>query len=209
MVYDPVDMDGDKLKPLFLIDVDGVVNAWPRVPDEDYHYIDSFGMRVAVHPETLEALRVVSGLASELLWLSAWRGRANHEINTYLSQEIDDWPISLGVITDGTDTGNMSTNWKLGAMLTDWRVTRAMGEGRPVIWIEDFGFDYGKFGAEYRERVTETGVTAIDTTRRGYLNSADLRKAGLIPKIPVDWVEEAAEGPLEVKAIVTRKGWRV
>ncbi len=186
-------MDDDKLKPTFLIDVDGVVNAWPRVPDEDYHYIDSFGMRVAVHPDTLEALSAISELASELLWLTAWRGRANHEINTYLSQEIDLWPISLGVITDGVEHGSMGTDWKLGAMVADWRVQRAMGVGRQVVWIEDFGFDYGKFGDEYRERVTETGVTAIDTTRRGHLVSADLRMAGLMPRIVADWVEEAAE----------------
>jgi len=170
-------MTGDKLRPLFLIDVDGVVNAWPRMPDEDYHYIDSFGMRVAVHPDTVEALRLLPALSHELLWLTAWRGMANHEINTYLSQEIDDWPISLGVITDGVEhgaAGSFSTNWKLGAMMEDWRVMRAMGEGRQVVWIEDFGFDYGAFGKDYFQRVTETGVTAIDTTAKGYLTRDDL-----------------------------------
>jgi len=167
-------MTGDKLRPLVLIDVDGVVNAWPREPDEVYQYIHSFGMRVAVHPETVEALRAISGLANELLWLSAWRGRANHEINTYLSQEIDGWPISLGVITDGDDSSDMSTNWKLGAMMEDWRVMKAMGEGRQVVWIEDFGFDYGAFGKDYFQRVMETGVTTIDTTAKGYLTSDDL-----------------------------------
>jgi len=199
-----------ELKPLFLIDVDGVVNAWPRVPDEDYHYIQSFGMRVAVHSETLEALRVLSGLANEILWLSAWREKANHEINTYLSAEIDQWPISLGVITDGGSEmdRDFSTEWKLKAMQADERVTKAKVERREVVWIEDFGFDYGAFGRQYMKEVEATGVTAIDTTRRGYLMSSDLRVAGLI-RTPMEQIEEAAKGSLGVKAIVMKgRAWR-
>ncbi len=206
-----VTTDEHAMKPLFLIDVDGVVNAWPRVPDEAYHYIQSFGMRVGIHSATQEALRAVLGLANEILWLSAWREKANHEINTYLSVEIDGWPISLGVITDEEDgliqDRDFSTEWKLKAMQKDERVTKAMAEDRQVVWIEDFGFDYGAYGAAYRRQVLETGVTTIDTTRRGYLTTGDLLQAGLLSRTPAEWVDEAASGPLEIQAIVTKDGW--
>ncbi len=169
-------------KPLFLIDVDGVVNAWPRSTDEDYSHIDSWGMRVSVHEETVQALGVVVGLAEGLLWLSAWRDKANDEVCAWLARNLDGWPTKLGVITDelGGVYPDMSVDWKIGALREDERVQIAMDAGREVIWIEDFGFEYGDFGASYEAEVRATGVTAIDTTRKGYLSMLELRLAKLI-----------------------------
>ncbi len=168
------------LKPLFLIDVDGVVNAWPRFPDEDYAYIDSHGLRVAVHEETVKALSVVLRLSNELVWLTAWRERANDEINSYLADQIDGWPEELGVITDGVLSVDFSTDWKIPALLESDPVRMAKWEGREVIWIEDFGFEFGAFGAEYEKEVRATGVTPIDTTAKGYLTILRLEKANII-----------------------------
>lgn len=168
------------LKPLFLIDVDGVVNAWPRMPDEDYTYIESHGMRVAVHEETVKALSVVLSLSNELMWLTAWRERANDEVNSYLADQIEGWPEELGVVTDQEwqTAIDFSTDWKIPAMVEDNAVRMAKWEGREIVWIEDFGFEFGAFGAEYEEKVRGIGITPIDTTAQGYLTIRHLEKVG-------------------------------
>ena len=103
---------------------------------------------------------------------------ANDEVNAWIGEAVKGWPISLGVVDDGSDAFN--ADWKADAVAADERVRAAQAEGRKVIWIEDFGFRHGQYGVDYREEVRRTGVTAIDTEARGHLVPLHLRVAGLI-----------------------------
>lgn len=156
-------------KPLVLLDVDGVVNAWPDRGDER-HSLRLAGMKVYLSDETLYALKKVFDVA-EVIWCTAWREQAN-EFMPFLREKMVTKEQALGYISDGRTlaTGGFTTHWKWAAVQKDGRVRIAIAAGRPVYWFEDFewGVEGGHTAAHYTD-LHEFGITGIDTAAAGKL----------------------------------------
>jgi len=169
-----VDRDGVTraagLKPLVLLDVDGVVNAWPDNGSER-HQLRLQGMRVLVSDETLEALRGVFRAAHEVLWCTAWRGAAN-DFMRFLREQNVTTEHRLDWVSDGLTlrTGGFTTKWKLPAVRATEQVWEAQKAGRPIYWIEDFGWgiEHHHSSMKYTD-ITQAGITPIDTAKEGQL----------------------------------------
>lgn len=155
--------DGDTSKPLVLLDVDGVLNAWPHRGDEVWAETWA-GFRVLVAEETLEALRLVFKAAKDVMWCTAWRDQANVQPMAFLRKHRVTTKNFLFVITDGERFPSFTARWKLEEVARNHRVQRALAEGREVIWIEDFGFGSGLEHITLSE-VMSLGITPIDTVK--------------------------------------------
>ena len=123
------------MKPLVLLDVDGVVNDLTHWTQAE---MAEMGMTTFVsNGYTIRMPKYMPELVQSLVdncevhWCSTWRERANLDIAGMLGIP------HLPVVTDGTD--QRVTSWKHGAATP--LVLEALGQGRKVYWIEDF---YGK-----------------------------------------------------------------
>lgn len=171
-------------KPLILLDVDGVVNAWPlRGANRDHEYFTVEGYLVRVHSETLQALILLSEAVGEMLWCTAWRHKANGIGARLNIMSGGRFPAEMGVISD-VDRSQLNdplidftTEWKLGSVLEDERVQAAFTEGRPVVWIEDHDF---RFDRKAQAEIEGHGIVTVDTAREGRLTKRHLTEAGLI-----------------------------
>lgn len=161
------DLDAnDRLPPLVLLDVVGVINYFDAVlavriahdpeamaKDWDVDMIESHGLLVAIPRYMGELVRALAA-ATEVWWCTTWRHRANDEIAAHLGIE------PLPVIDDGTDVRTVW--WKEEA--ARGLVAEAVASGRTVFWIEDFAGDVP--GLE--------GVVYVDVTASGRLRWSDL-----------------------------------
>ncbi len=178
---------GVALKPLVLLDVDGVVNWFSSVSRDHQFY--SHGYMIHVATETVQALACVFASAHEVLWLTAWREKANEEILTFLREHDVTSEAELGFITDHVGSGKLTfdTRWKVKAIEADSRVQQAHEDGRLVVWIEDFGFGTEK--AYDYSGIDELGpLVWIDTWPEGRLTFGHLEET------PFDWFEHCVEG---------------
>jgi hypothetical protein len=150
------------MKPLLLLDVDGVLNALNERQRNSPHTIR---FKAGAHgseydivipdymPKILE--RIVP--YAEIMWLTTWRCEAN-VIGAVLGLP------ELPCIDDG-GTGRY-VEWKWGTARPV--VEEAMSQGRVVLWVEDFDAN-----GNMRE-ATWAGVRCIDTAQTGYvLTNAD------------------------------------
>jgi hypothetical protein len=134
------------LRPLLLIDVDGVLNPFVAggvVPDGfDEYRID--GMRVllaARHGDWLRSLAV----DFELVWASTWEADANRHIGAVL--ELPPLPhIAFGA----AEAWDQSWTRKLPAV-------GAFAGDRPLAWIDD------RFGADERRWADDRSARSIPT----------------------------------------------
>ena len=122
------------MKPLVLLDVDGVINdlealyRYQARDHEGYAVVLSHGFYLHIPdymPELIQ--RLVE--ANEVWWCTTWRERANDELRKFLGIP------ELPVVTDGTE--RRVTDWK--AWAAEPSVQEAVESGRKVAWIEDFG----------------------------------------------------------------------
>lgn len=120
-----------KLRPLVLLDVDGVINdlrstrRWATI-DNELHFV-SHGFPVVVPPYMPALIQWLCSVA-EVHWCTTWRHRANDEIAAHLGIP------ALPVVDDGTDDRHV--DWKAAAARD--LAAAALAEGRRVLWIEDF-----------------------------------------------------------------------
>jgi len=158
---------GGTATPLLLLDVDGVINdlaavmkVRPLGGDADdraerlgVEIVRANGFWLAI-PHDMP--RLIQDLTDgcETWWCTTWRGHANDEIATHLG--VGPFPV----IDDGN--GARGKGWKLDAARP--LITRAVDQGRPVVWIEDFNGNVPDIA----------GVTFIDTGQRGVLQKSDL-----------------------------------
>ncbi len=159
-----VDAQRSDLKPLVLLDIDGVINAYPNEGTEAYKLAWA-RMAVFIGEDTVEALKTIFERAADVLWCTAWRERANVEPMEFLRDYRMTDKTHLGVITDGGSFGTWNTGWKLEAVKKSDVVKQAVQDGRPVYWIEDFGWGAGGYrhvGFNYTD-IIELGITPIDT----------------------------------------------
>lgn len=167
----------EPLKPLVLLDVDGVVNAWPDDGTER-HKVRVGGYQVIVSDETLEALKGVFRSSVDVVWCTAWREQAN-KLLPFLREQGVTRREKLDWVSDGKTMaeGGFTTRWKGLAVLGTHAVIEAQAEGRPIYWIEDFGFGvYGTPSAMHYTDIVEAGITPIDTAKEGKLTLKHLKE---------------------------------
>jgi len=172
------------MKPLVLLDVDGVVNAWGIRTDADAalysaQVLNVEPWRVIITAETLRVLERIVGGAHEVLWLSSWRHLANR-ILPHLPF------VPAGTVWDAvTDGGSFATDhgveWKLSSALANETVQAALAEGRPVVWFEDIGWHRGsRFAHWSKAEIAVTGIKAVDILPDGWLMMKHLAGTGLV-----------------------------
>lgn len=137
------------LRPLVLVDVDGVVNdlgflSGLRRPWRTC-LLRSHGFVVAV-PAHLPGLMQHLTRVAEVWWCTTWRAAVNDDLAPHLGVG------PLPVVDDGTN--DRYVGWKPAAARP--LAEAALAAGRPVYWIEDFAGD-----SPYSEM--PDGVTFIDT----------------------------------------------
>jgi hypothetical protein len=154
-------------RPLALLDIDGVLHDRqallsvrssedPQATADqlDVTVITSHGHRMAF-PRYMPGLVQHLAKATELVWCTTWRQRANDEIRAHLG--IDKLPV----VDDGTRS--VGLDWKVRTAMP--LIGEAAAEDREVYWIEDFHGVYPKI---------ESVVTYIDTGAAGILRWSDL-----------------------------------
>ncbi len=137
------------MRPLILLDVDGVVNdlgaARGLARPWACHVVSSHGFDLYV-PDYMPALvRHLAHLA-EVWWCTTWRHRANDELAAHLG--VGPFPV----VDAGTDSPLVE--WKPAAARP--LVAAALAAARRVFWIEDF---YGLAPADE----LPAGVVYVDT----------------------------------------------
>lgn len=181
------------MKPLILLDCDGVVNSNTMRKASKAALFDTGHDQVAIPHETVAALRVLFGLADDVLWCTARRATANIWIIPYLAQQkVLPEGRYPGVITDGRsfNEAGWTTDWKLDAVKADSRVQTALVGDRPVWWIEDFGWSKPdeRSVIKYTD-VVELGITPMDTAEIGHLNLRQMVRSGIMEGYPLEGVK--------------------
>ena len=171
------------MRPLVLLDCDGVVNANKVRNPAEAAVFNTGHDRVAIPHEAIKALRVLFDLAEEVLWCTARRNSANEWITPYLAKaRVLEEGTFPGWITDGRsfDEAGWTTDWKLEAVTEDIRVWAARNAGRPVWWIEDFGWSMigGRSVIKYTD-VVALGIKPIDTAEIGHLTLRQMLRSGI------------------------------
>ena len=125
------------MKPLVLLDVDGVINdLWAlshrsNLPEGEYDVFRAGVFMIFMPIEMPDLIQHLTQVA-EVHWCTTWRERANGEIRKKLGIE------PLPVITDFRDRSDPW--WKPAA--AEGLVKEALESDREVFWIEDFDGGY-------------------------------------------------------------------
>ena len=139
--------DNNTAKPLLLLDIDGVLNAFPSHAGFRYtrHTID--GYRIHLHNEVRDMVSVLEE-AFEIVWFTLWNHRASPAIGPHVGL---------------AEADHLATSWERGweaaaiAGYDDEAISRLMyaktpllpelmAEGRPWVWIDDA---HGRADADY------------------------------------------------------------
>lgn len=168
--------------PLWLLDVDGVLNAL-RLDDLDgYEQCDARGFRITYNPAIIRRIRDLheSGRV-EVRWLTTWCDHAPIHIAPPLG--LPDFKVEGAA--DHVDPDNVWTWWKT---ITAQRLSDAEPD-RPLIWTDD-DLSYGEKRLEVewlRERTAptlalspnaSTGLTASNLDRiERFIERAEQRAA--------------------------------
>jgi hypothetical protein len=119
------------MKPLLLVDVDGVLSLFtepgqPAPIRQDTHFHNEHGMGHLIALENCARLLELKG-AYDLVWATGWEEKANDEL-----LRIVGLPERLPVISFDKGKGKYDhqAHWKLGAI-------EAFIRDRPTAWIDD------------------------------------------------------------------------
>lgn len=129
-----------KLKPVWFIDVDGVINVLPKAAQKDHEafYKSWESTRVLTYnilysPELVDELNRLSEFV-EIIWLSTWNGHAATLLAPALG--LHDFPFAM---SHGTNSSfDLSSQdpaarwWKLNVILEHIK-----NDQRPFIWTDD------------------------------------------------------------------------
>lgn len=171
--------DTTTTQPLLLLDIDGVLNAFPDRAGFRYtrHTID--GYRIHLHNEVREMVSALEE-AFEIVWFTLWNHRASPAIGPHVGL---------------ADAEHLTTSWERGweaaaiAGYDDEAISRLMyaktpllpqllDRGRPWVWIDDA---HGRVDADY--------LVAAGLDPRSF------RLVGTDPEVGLQWedVERALE----------------
>lgn len=123
-------------KPIWLLDVDGVLNAVSADPDRniwpDFKRVDVWGgnrsWRIWFSPTVIDFINgVIETDTVDVMWLTTWGGHANQDLREQLGLPFLPLAGDQGYPTDGW--------WKLPIARQIYREARRVG--RPVIWTDD------------------------------------------------------------------------
>lgn len=145
--------------PIWLLDVDGVLNAWPRRDDRINAKVN--GYNISYDPDIVKRIIDLHNSGKvEIRWLTTWRDLANDFISPLFG-----WPQFEVVPIQFSDKN--AAWWKLPA------VVRMYSEGRRLIWTDDdipFDADAVEFLRDatnilWVAPVTATGLEHVDIDR--------------------------------------------
>lgn len=147
------------MKPLVLLDVDGVLNWW-----SDGEVREPMGLRKEGQvwfPEWMPQL--VQDLVSrcEVVWCTAWRHVANDIIAPLMG--IDPLPV--------IDAEGAGAEWKLGAVV---EFLAGRDPAQPVVWVEDFDSSWRFLWPHEVMGALRGRVTFVDTSAVGMVRREDL-----------------------------------
>lgn len=182
----------DSLPPLWLLDVDGVVNAvspalpetWPPdrwVRREVPAPVEGHGLVplpiIAAQP-VLDFLTLVHSTgAAEICWHSTWRTSAVSELAPALGLP----PFAISVAPEWTESPRQGW-WKLPA------AERAAQGNRLVLWTDDDIAGYLRSEPEIAKRLTtlalRKGTMLVSPERHTGLSPADLARIGSFLNLP-------------------------
>lgn len=126
--------------PIWLLDIDGVINADPKTPPlhvwpEDQWKIrmveDSNGKQwkiTAAHPVIDFIQRIHGDRRAEIRWLTTWQRDANQVSAAY---GLPQFPVLSNPMAEGTRYHGSRNWWKY------HEATKISVTGRPVIWTDD------------------------------------------------------------------------
>jgi len=186
-------------RPVVFLDVDGVINHYPRpslsvsrlkplVDGGELHLRQAMGFKLWVHEETISLLKSVAEVA-DIVWLTAWGEDVFYPRGDSISDFVFDG--TLFPVLDSHDGG-----FAISPGTVEWKWRRA-GEARALIhpsrdvtWIEDFYFESlaPDPRGQYRNRVMKhrprflkrlPGVTLVDTVPDCYLRREHLEGTSL------------------------------
>lgn len=170
---------GSNIRPVLLLDVDGVLNAISRVPDESLwpkelwrrHRVtdlDGNTWPILAAQPVLDYLSAVhaQGLA-EIRWHTTWRASAKLRLAPVLN--LPDWPVAESVTALSTQRDAAGRWWKIAAA---HHVVHS--EGRRLIWLDDDIAFEKTWPASEIHAVLTSAVLAISPKPVVGLSRADL-----------------------------------
>ncbi|WP_157749562.1 HAD domain-containing protein [Jatrophihabitans sp. GAS493] len=179
-----------ELPPVWLLDVDGVVNAtasrgdrtvWPL---EAWHRDEVTDLDGDVYPvlyadPVLNFLRVVHERgAAEVRWHTTWQHSAPQRLAAALG--LPDWPVAVAPeFTDKHDSGYEESGWvPVGARW--WKLGAAVRvgeqEGRRLVWTDDdLNAERRWPGSELREYLKRADLLAVSPPSNVGLTPKNLR----------------------------------
>ena len=125
-------------KPIWLLDVDGVINAlshpesWPDSQEGIAHLSDG-SFKICWSPELIEEIKLLSKFI-EIRWLTTWGKLANTALRPLVGLP-DEFPVQAEPVYE---TGYGGGNYQYTTF--DWKfiaAKEALKEGRPIIWTDD------------------------------------------------------------------------
>lgn len=161
-------------KPIWLLDVDGVLNAVATTPDAniwpDFERIDAFGgnreWRIWFSPTVIAFINgLVKTETVDVMWLTTWGNQANEDLREQLGLPV----LPVAGIQDGYPADGW---WKLPIAQQIQR--EAARVGRPVIWTDD--------DIPYEKAATNWLQSVLSKDARGILAIGPRTSDGLTPR---------------------------
>lgn len=115
--------------PIWLLDVDGVLNAVCHEPDfyiwDDWQVTRAMGFPITYSPTVVESIsRWHNAGVVEVRWLTTWEDHANMDLD--INFDVEEFGVA-GYMRDFPD----ARWWKLPIAQKTW------AEGRPIVWTDD------------------------------------------------------------------------
>lgn len=117
----------ERMRPLLLLDIDGVISLFGFPPDDrpdgTFHSVE--GIPHLISADAGAEVNRLRG-AFELVWCSGWEEKANDHLPAALGL-----PGRLPHLSFDRAVGRANTHWKLGA------IDAYAGPDRPLAWVDD------------------------------------------------------------------------
>ena len=127
------------LRPIWLLDVDGVINALcaPKTWDEHKEgiaHLDDGSYKICWSEELIRAIELINKEDVEVRWLTTWGHYANEVLRPLVNLE-EEFPVQAEPVYasgyGGASLSYTTFDWKYMAVL------EVLEEGRPIIWTDD------------------------------------------------------------------------
>lgn len=150
------------LRPIWLLDVDGVINALcaPKTWDEHKEgiaHLDDGSYKICWSEELIRAIELINKEDVEVRWLTTWGHYANEVLRPLVNLE-EEFPVQAEPVYasgyGGASLSYTTFDWKYMAVL------EVLEEGRPIIWTDDDAWTESML-AELTEKAGEIPILTI------------------------------------------------